>query len=118
MEKTIIPAQCTIQKLTLKDGTVKEVPPSFEGNVTIRLPSMPEFMRYKAKFGRHVIKSDDAVETDQLLRELFAMDVIAEVAESTKPNWVSVNLKEISTGHEIKTVEDLVKIIEDKKCSS
>lgn len=100
MDLKIVPQACEVTK----DEAGADVPASFSGSVTIRLPTMPETYRMKAKYGRKAVamKSEDSLEN-----KLESMELVAEIAEDIKDNFVKVHLEDLQNGRKINSVDDL-----------
>jgi hypothetical protein len=100
MDLKIVPSVCEASK----DEAGADVPASFSGSVTIRLPTMPESYRMKAKYGR---KSIGMAKGDDVETRLGSMELIAEIAEDIKDNFVKVAIEDLKSGKKINSVEDL-----------
>lgn len=100
MDLKIVPSVCEVTK----DEAGAAVPASFSGSVTIRLPTMPESYRMKAKYGR---KSIGVAKDDEVSARLDSMELIAEIAEDIKDNFVKVSLEDLKSGKKINSVDDL-----------
>lgn len=100
MDLVITPSLCKEQT----DAAGKITPAAFSGSVTVKLPTMPESYRFKAKYGRKSVGLDTKSDADVALASL---EMIADIAEEVKPFFTKVELTEINTKKEIKTVDEL-----------
>lgn len=100
MDLVITPTLCKEQKNEAGDL----VPASFSGFVTIRLPTMPESYRFKAKYGRRSVGLNEKSEADVAM---VSLEMIADIAEEIKPFFSVVNLTEVATKKTLSTVEEL-----------
>jgi hypothetical protein len=103
MELVIVPNICKPQKS--EDGL--ETAPSFQGSITIDIPSTPELYRFRSKYGRKMNLNDMANMENKTEQAFATMDLIGEICEEIKPKILKVDLIEVSTKREIKSVEDL-----------
>lgn len=102
MELLITPALCKESK----SESGEDVAPLFSGTVTVRTHSMPESYRFKAKLGEKSSEMTAASE-NKGKQAAVAMRLLADAAEEIKGCFVAVDLKELSTGVEIKSADDL-----------
>lgn len=101
MDLEIVPSIC---KAT-KDEGGQEIAPLFTGSVTIKIPSMPESYRFKAKYGKKTMGMSGVTEKQE---QAFAtMELLADIAEEIQPFFMKVELKEVKSKKAIKTVDDL-----------
>jgi hypothetical protein len=103
MKLEIVPHACKESK---NEETGEVIPPSFEGSVTIKLPSMPESYRFKAKFAKRYVDVDTA-KMSKAAMDVETLDLIAAIAEEIRPFFLEVKLKDLENGKEITSAEEL-----------
>lgn len=101
MELEIIPEICKPSK----DESGAEVAPAFSGSVTIKVPTMPQSYKFKAKYGRRT--TGMAGEKDEHQVAFDTMDLLAEIADEIQPYFTKVQLVEAKTGKSIDSVDML-----------
>lgn len=101
MDLVIKPTICEEQKDAA--GTVI-APAAFSGTVTIKLPTMPESYRFKAKYGRRSVGLDTKSEADVAMASL---EMIADISEEIKPFFTKVELTDVGNGKQIASVDEL-----------
>lgn len=102
MELVITPDICKPQK----DEAGVEKPALFSGTVKIKLPTMPESYRFKAKYGRRTM----GLGAEGLSKEdstMLTMELLADIADQIKPNFIEVCLIENESKKEISSVDEL-----------
>lgn len=102
MELEVIPSQCK----TSKDESGAEIPAPFSGSVTVRLPSMGEAYKFKAKYGRKM-HDVDLKKLDNTESIFALMDLTGDLCEEIRGNFIKVNIKEVSTGKELKSADEI-----------
>lgn len=100
MDLVIVPSICQDQT----DAAGKVTPAAFSGSVTIKLPTMPESYRFKAKYGRRSVGLDQKSEADVAMASL---EMIADIAEDIKPFFTKVELVDVQTKTKLKSVDEL-----------
>ena len=100
MDLVIEPSACRPSK----DEAGVETPASFKGKVTIKLPTMPESYRFKAKYGRRAVALDGKEATD---KTMMTLELIADIAEEIKDCFVKVEIEEIGTKKKLTSMEEL-----------
>lgn len=101
MDLEIVPLICK----PTKDESGAEIAPLFSGSVTIRVPSMPESYRFKAKYGKKTVGMQGI---DEKTDQAFAtMELLADIAEDIQPFFTKVELKEVKSKKAYKTVDEL-----------
>lgn len=100
MDLIIEPSACK----SSKDEAGVETPASFKGKVTIKLPTMPESYRFKAKYGRRAMSLDGKDVSD---KTMITLELIADIAEEIKDSLVKIELEEISTKKKLASMDDL-----------
>jgi hypothetical protein len=102
MELQIVPGICKASK----DDAGADVAPLFTGSVTIKVPTMPESYKFKAKYGRRTtgMMSEDK---DKGATAFATMELLAEIAEEIQPFFTKVELTEIATNKAVDSVDML-----------
>jgi hypothetical protein len=101
MELEIVPALCK----PTKDESGADVAPLFTGSVTIRLPSVVENYKLKAKYTRKTMGMQNI--EDKVEQACLTMDLLADMAGEIQPYFVKVDLKEAGAKKACKSVDEL-----------
>ena len=101
MDLEIVPSICKASK----DESGAEIAPLFTGSVTIKIPSMPESYRFKAKYGKKTMGMSGVEDKGE--QAFLTMELLADIAEDIQPYFSKVELKEVGSKKSIKTVDDL-----------
>jgi hypothetical protein len=101
MELVITPTLCKQSK----DESGADVAPLFSGSVTVKVPTMPQSYKMKAKFGKKTIGLTDS--GDKNTQAFATMELLADIAEDIQSYFVAVDLTELSTNKKIQSVDDL-----------
>lgn len=108
MELVITPSVCTTQK----DEAGADIAPSFIGTVTIKLPTMPQSLRFKAKYGKRMRERESELKASgKDVKEVDSFEVIelmADIADDIAPFLQKVDLTEIATQKKIVTLDELM----------
>jgi hypothetical protein len=93
-EYIFVPKECTEQDI---DGVI--VPASFDGSITLRIPSYPERQEFRG-IALSLLNLSDEMKASQSVKK------IVEMVEKSKQFYIAVDLKH-KDGSEFKSFEDL-----------
>lgn len=101
MEMVITPTLCK----PTKNESGADVAPLFSGTVTIRVPTMPQAFKFKAKYGRRAVGMDGLSGNDTD-KGLAMMEFLAEIAEEIQPFFTAVDLTDLQTNKRLTSVDE------------
>jgi hypothetical protein len=103
MDLVFVPSACKESK----DEAGKEIPAKFSGSITIKLPTMPESYRIKAKYGRKSVDTFGGKTEDSIDSRLVLIELLADIADEIKGNLLKVDLVYLQDNKKIKSADDL-----------
>ena len=102
MELVITPTACK----PTKDEAGQDVPAAFNGTITIRIPSMPESYRFKAKYGKRTVGLGMS-EMSKEQSTFVSMELLADIAEDVKGHFLKVDITDVASKKTITSIDEL-----------